>query len=130
MLYQIAICYCFNNFELVYTRSVHLTLLILSLMKTVVDQSAITHFGRAQKFPKTNISYSLISSCTCSYLGVRNVIFSENFAYVLNRWSPTPCSVSAWFSLISRQWLVLRPYCIWISFFLSPIVRPEVTGAE
>ena len=26
-------------------------------------------------------------SCTCTYLEVRNVTFSENFAYVLNGWS-------------------------------------------
>ena len=26
-------------------------------------------------------------TCTCAYQGVRNVSFSENFAYVLNEWS-------------------------------------------
>ena len=36
---------------------------------------------------KTNISYPLIRKCTCAYQQVRNVIFSGNFAYVLNEWS-------------------------------------------
>ena len=33
---------------------------------------------------KTNIFYSLIHTCTFAYQGVRNISFSENFAYVLN----------------------------------------------
>ena len=37
-----------------------------------------------QNFPKTNISYPLICTCTCAYQGVKNNSFSENFAYVLN----------------------------------------------
>ena len=36
-------------------------------------------------FRKTNIFYPLIGTPTCAYEGVRNVSFSENFAYVLNR---------------------------------------------
>ena len=35
-------------------------------------------------FQKTNISEPLIRTRTCAYQGVRNVSFSENFAYVLN----------------------------------------------
>ena len=35
-------------------------------------------------FRKTNISNPLIRTRTCAYQGVRNVSFSENFAYVLN----------------------------------------------
>ena len=34
-------------------------------------------------FRKTNISTPLICTRTCAYQGVRNVSFSENFAYVL-----------------------------------------------
>ena len=34
-------------------------------------------------FQKTNISYPLISTLRSAYQGIRNVIFSENFAYVL-----------------------------------------------
>ena len=44
----------------------------------------ITHFVRTQNFRKTNISYPLMRTRTCVYQGVRNVSFSENFAYVLN----------------------------------------------
>ena len=33
---------------------------------------------------KTNISYLLISTRTCAYEWVRNVISPENFAYVVN----------------------------------------------
>ena len=36
-----------------------------------------------QSFRKANISFHLIRSCQ----GVRNVSFSESFAYVLNGWS-------------------------------------------
>ena len=39
-------------------------------------------------FRKTNISNPLIRTRTCAYKGVGNVSFSENFAYVLNGWSP------------------------------------------
>ena len=37
-----------------------------------------------QNFPKTIISYLLISTRVCAYQGVRNSILSEHFAYVLN----------------------------------------------
>ena len=37
-------------------------------------------------FRKTNMSNPLIRTSTCAYQGVRNVSFSENFAYVLNGW--------------------------------------------
>ena len=35
-------------------------------------------------FRKTNISNPLIRTHTCAYQGIRNVSFSENFAYILN----------------------------------------------
>ena len=35
-------------------------------------------------FRKTNISNPQIRTRTCAYEGVRNVSFSEHFAYVLN----------------------------------------------
>ena len=41
---------------------------------------------RTQNFRK-NISYPLICTRTCTYQGIRNVSFSENFAYLLNEWS-------------------------------------------
>ena len=47
-------------------------------------------------FRKTNISNPLIRTRTCAYQGVRNVSFSENFAYVLNAWPLTaPISESS-----------------------------------
>ena len=48
----------------------------------------IIYLVRIRKtFRKTNISYPLISTCTCSYQGVRNVSFLENCAYVQNQWA-------------------------------------------
>ena len=45
-------------------------------------------FSTYAKFSeKTNISCRLIRTRTCAYQGVRNVSFSENFAFVLNKWS-------------------------------------------
>ena len=47
------------------------------------------HLVRTQKiFRKTKIPDPLIRTRTCAYYGVRNVSFSENFAYALNGWSP------------------------------------------
>ena len=47
----------------------------------------IIHLVRTQNFSKTTISHPLIRTLTFAYQGVRNVSFSENFAYVLNEWS-------------------------------------------
>ena len=41
----------------------------------------------AKIFRKTNIFYPLVRTCACVYQGIRNVSFSENIAYGLNRWS-------------------------------------------
>ena len=35
----------------------------------------------------TKLSEKSFTTSTCAYQGVRNVSFSENFAYVLNKWS-------------------------------------------
>ena len=37
-------------------------------------------------FRKTNISNPMIRTHKCAYQRVKNISFSENFAYVLNRW--------------------------------------------
>ena len=42
---------------------------------------------------KTKISNSLIRTLMCAYRGVRNVSLSENFAYILNRWSLWVCQI-------------------------------------
>ena len=49
-------------------------------------QTGIIHLLRMLFFfsRKTNISYSLKRKCMCAYQGVKNVTFSENFAYALN----------------------------------------------
>ena len=62
------------------------------LVKSSVNKSAHPirdhSFSTYAKFSeKTNVSYPLIRTRTCAYQGVRNVSFSENFAYVLNEWS-------------------------------------------
>ena len=41
-------------------------------------------YKQSKQFRKTNISYPLIQIRKCAYQGVRNVSFSENFAYTLN----------------------------------------------
>ena len=46
----------------------------------------IIHLVRLQNFPK-KLNYSLIRTPACTYQGVRNVGFTENFANVLNEWS-------------------------------------------
>ena len=51
-----------------------------------VNTMDIIHYIR-NIFRKTNISYPQIRTRTYAYQGVRNISFSENFAYVLNEWS-------------------------------------------
>ena len=48
----------------------------------------IIHLARTQNFPKKNIYYHLIRTDPRAYEMERNFNFSENFAYVLNEWSP------------------------------------------
>ena len=56
-------------------------------IKTCIHTFIKIHKGKI--FRKTNTSYPLIRArtCMCTYQGVRNVSFSENFSYVLNEWS-------------------------------------------
>ena len=46
-------------------------------LKTTISKLCIH-----KMFGKTNISYPLVRTRTCVYQGIRNVSFSENFAYV------------------------------------------------
>ena len=55
----------------------------------------------AKFFQKNNIYYPLICKRTCAYQGVRNVTFSENFAYVSNEWSLFTNSKNLKFMLLS-----------------------------
>ena len=56
--------------------------------KFILDHE-ITHSVTTQSFPK-NISYKHrdMQTYECAYQGVRNVTFTENVEYVLNKWSP------------------------------------------
>lgn len=60
--------------------------------KLLMDHPFSTH---TKLFRKTNIScppwYAHIHTCASQGLG--NVDFSENFAYVLNKWSPGPVTL-------------------------------------
>ena len=71
-------------------------------------------------FRKTNISYPLIRTRTCAYQGVRNVSFSENFAYVLNAWALSKLSLlkgdASW---ITCSGLTSKPFFIITMFTLS-----------
>ena len=46
-------------------------------------------------FRKTNISNPLLRTRTCAHQGIRNVSFSETFAYVLNEWPLSGMSKSS-----------------------------------
>ena len=52
---------------------------------TSLDKVSSIKYVR-KTFRKTNISKPLIRIRTCAYQGVKNVIFSEKYAYVLNGW--------------------------------------------
>ena len=56
----------------------------LETLNSKLDTLGLIHLVRAQNFSKTNISYSLISTRTCAYKGIRNISFLGDFAYVLN----------------------------------------------
>ena len=53
-------------------------------LATIPKGSSIKYVRKI--FRKTNIFNPLIRTRTCAYQEIRNVSFSENFAYVLNGW--------------------------------------------
>ena len=60
---------------------------IFYMLKHVQDDLKGSSIKYVRKiFRKTNISNPLIHTRTCAYQRVRNVSFSENFAYILNGW--------------------------------------------
>ena len=63
---------------------IHVIQIHSSDIDKVENELRVIHLVRTQNFLKTNVSYPLIHTRTCAYQGVRNVSFSENFAYVLN----------------------------------------------
>ena len=83
---------------------------VLFLLFLVRDYS----FSTYSKFSeKTNFSYLLIRTRICAYQGVRNVRFSENFAYVLNEWS-------LMVSHFSQYWSFNIPILACLSLSRSP----------
>ena len=70
-------------------------------------------------FRKTNISNRLIRTRTCAYQGVRNVSFSENFAYVLNGWHQTKYqmyfNVNGWGPVYPDQNIIVNNF-LWPKF--------------
>ena len=81
-------------------------------------------------FQETNISYPLIYPSTCAYQDVRNVSFSETFAYVLNGWPPKWLLISIWSRSIQKlrnvsqilyqKWIYLSIYqSIYLSIYQS-----------
>ena len=63
---------------------------LMNVIYAVTKVSSIYYVRKI--FRKTSISYTVIRTRTCAYQEVRNVSFSENFAYVLKGW----CQTSAW----------------------------------
>ena len=71
-------------------------LIVCSYHVTHVD-SLFWRFEREHLFStyaKFSEKLIFLNPRTCAYQGVRNVSFSENFAYVLNEWSQTKISCS------------------------------------
>ena len=63
-------------------------------------------FSTYSEFSGELTFFPLISTRTCAYQGVRNVSFSENFAYVLNELSLTDFVIQAlpWVIAICDLW--------------------------
>ena len=71
-----------ENFSFFLQCSVFQRSLLSSSLHGFLKESSIKYVCKI--FRKTNVSNPLIRTRTCAYQGVRNVSFSENFAYVLN----------------------------------------------
>ena len=81
----------------------------------------IVHLTRTQTFSKSNISYPLIS-----YPVVRNISFSENFAYVLNEWTPIAtlkCFIHSYYHFHSYLWNTASVVQYILKFYVS--ARPN-----
>ena len=104
-----------------------LTTLFLSLVLLQIKWKIImTNYDRGPSikfvgkiFRKTNISNPLIRTRTSAYRGVRNVSFSENFAYVLNGWPLVNHSSSNFTTLKIRKrfmQLIIQLYFISVCY--------------
>ena len=70
-------------------------------------------------FRKTDISNPLIRRRTCTYQGVKNVSFSEDFAYLLNGWPPANFLLLPGILNTYRSWNMIAG---WISIFLNYVI--------
>ena len=59
--------------------------------KTIIQTATFRKFLSQWNRGHSLSTYATFSTRTCAYQGVRDVSFSENFAYVLNGW---PLSIS------------------------------------
>ena len=77
--FSVACCQCLN----LLTLNIFVTSSVSIVKYRQVNRDHL--FGTCAKiFRKTNISYPLMCTCTSVCQGVRDVSFSENFAYALN----------------------------------------------
>ena len=76
--------FCFYFTDVFFFKSVVLLFTIDSELWHLISKVSFIQYVR-RIFRKTNISYPLIRIRTCACKGVRNIIFFENFAYILNR---------------------------------------------
>ena len=61
-----------------------MVLIVTQMISAFKRRLGINHLLRTQIVEKSNIFYTLIRTRRYAYQGVRNVSFSENFAFVLN----------------------------------------------
>ena len=70
-------------------------------------------------FRKTDISNPLIRTRTCAYQGVKNVSFSEDFAYLLNGWPLANFLLLPGILNTYRSWNMIAG---WMSIFLNYVI--------
>ena len=83
--------------------------------------SKIFYLEVTENSQKTNISYSLIRTRTCAYLGVRNVCFSENFAHVLNDYSLK--TISSNLSNPKRRVKIKQVFSFWKELHMTATIH-------
>ena len=85
--------FCIWAREFPHNDTLRLNLVLCTLKSDCCEyiQQGFIHLVSTQNFPKNSHFLPLWYARTCAYQGVRNVSFSENFAYILNGWSPVSC---------------------------------------
>ena len=69
----------------------------------------IIHLICTQNFPKTNISYFVIRTRTCTYQVVKNINFLENFTYALNELPRSEWQLQ-WYFVISLNFILQKNF--------------------